>query len=434
MLAPLLAAGEPGTPIRFSPRFARYSEYKPAVPVYVMPGERTLHRFFDTSPISPSGRSLAVFRLPYENRSPQPGDAGEVLLIDLRSGEERVVAQSHGWEMQMGANVQWGKSDAELYFNDVDPSTWKAFAVQLDPATGRRRRLEGTVFMVSPDGTALASHNLINSARALPGYGVVLPRDHVRRNVGPVADDGLYVTDTRTGRCRLLVSLKTLYEQAVPSIRIPDPEKHEYYCFQAKWNPQSTRLMTSVWWAPRSGGPKQRAVITMNRDGSDIRTAISAAQWARGGHHMNWCRDGIHVSMNLKTDDRPGLAIIQVKYDGTDLRRVFAPGSGHPSYHPEQRVLITDSYPSEPVAFGDGTVPLRLIDTQRGTCTNIARIFVSSTTGEFRVDPHPAWDPTGHLIVFNGYAGRTRKVYVADVGALLDQLSQAPAAGPQKNP
>jgi hypothetical protein len=46
-LLPLLAAGEPGTRIRFSPRFARYSEYTPAVPVYVMSGERTLHRFFE---------------------------------------------------------------------------------------------------------------------------------------------------------------------------------------------------------------------------------------------------------------------------------------------------------------------------------------------------------------------------------------------------
>jgi hypothetical protein len=50
------------------------------------------------------------------------------------------------------------------------------------------------------------------------------------------------------------------------------------------------------------------------------------------------------------------------------------------------------------------------------------------------VDPHPAWDPTGRLIVFNGYAGRTRKVHVADVGELLEQMSRAPAASVQTNP
>ena len=422
VLLGLFATGAHGQEIGSLTRFPRYTEHQPAVPVYVMPGERTLHRFFGTSPISPSGRFLALFRLPYENRAPSPGDTGDVVVIDLRTGKERVVAQSRGWEVQVGANVQWGRSDAELYFNDVDPRTWKTFAVQLDPATGKRRDLEGTVFEVSPDGTALVSHNLIKSRLAQLGYGVVIPSERVSKNIGPVANDGLYVTDTRTGQCRMLVSLKTIYEQAVPSIRIPDPERHEYYCFQAKWNRQSTRLLTAVQWTPLAGGQRQRAVITMNRDGSDIRTAVTAAQWGRG-HHINWCPDGVHLSMNLNNDDDADLEVVSFKFDGNERRTLFKPGSGHPSFHPAGRFVITDAYPGERVAFGDGSVPLRLIDTQRHSCTNIARIYVSATSGEFRVDPHPAWH-AGRYVVFNGFADGTRKVYIADLGELLAKMSQ----------
>lgn len=411
-----------GQEIRFPDRFPRYAAYDPPVPIYAIPGERVIHRFFDASPISPSGRFLAVFRLPYENRPPAPGDAGEVLVIDLQSGKESVVAQSRGWEVQVGANVQWGRSDAELYFNNVDPDTWKAFAVRLNPVTGERSRLEGTVFEASPDGTALISHNLVKSRFAQPGYGVIVPDEHTSRNKGPVAEDGLYLTDTTTGQCRMLVSLQTIFEQSSPSIRIPNPEQFEFYCFQAKWNPQSTRILTSVQWAPLNGGKRQRAVVTMNRDGSDIHTAITAAQWARGGHHINWCPDGVHVSMNLQNDAEEGLEIVTAKFDGSELRTVFKPGSGHPSYHPGGRFLITDAYPYEPVAFGDGSVPIRLIDPKQNTCTNIARIFVSSATGEFRVDPHPAWHG-GRYVVFNGYADGTRKVYVADLGPLLANLT-----------
>ncbi|MFA5192484.1 MAG: hypothetical protein WC740_17395 [Verrucomicrobiia bacterium] len=403
--------------------FPRYTAHNPSVPVYVMPGKRMLHRFFDTSPISPSGRFLALFRMPYENRTPAPGDAGDVVVIDLRSGQERVVAQSRGWEVQVGANVQWGRSDAELYFNDVDPETWKAFAVQFDPISGKRRVLDGTVFMVSPDGATLLSHNLIKSSRAQPGYGVIIPGDRVGRNIGPVADDGLYVTDTRTGRCRMLVSLKTLYEKALLSIGIADAASCEYYCFQAKWNPQGTRLLTTMQWAPLSGGKRQRVVITMNSDGSDIRTAVTAAQWARGGHHINWCPDGVHLSMNLNNDDDPDLEIIRVKFDGSEMRTIFKPGSGHPSFHPDGRFIVSDAYPYESVAFGDGSVPIRLIDTERGSCVNIARIFVSATRGEFRVDPHPAWH-AGRYVVFNGFADGTRKVYIADLGETLKKMAR----------
>jgi hypothetical protein len=400
-------------------RFPRYTDYDPAVPVYLMPGERLLHRFFDTSPISPSGRYLAVFRLPYEGQTPKPGDAGEVVVIDLKSGQSRVVATSRGWETQVGANVQWGPSDAELWFNDVDPQTWQAFAVCLDPQTGQRKRLAGTVFMVSPDGKTLASHNLVKSRLAQVGYGVVIPDDRVAKNVGPVADDGVYLTDVATGRTRMLVSLKTIYENAVPSIRLPNLQDFEYYAFQVKWNRQGTRLMISLQWAPPAGKKRERAVITMKADGTDLRTAISAAQWAAGGHHIHWCPDGEHVSMNLNVDGKPGIELVSFRYDGSEMRQLFPVGSGHPSFNPAGRYLITDAYPYEPVAFADGSVPLRLIDADKATCQNIVRVFVSSTKGEFRLDAHPAWDPSGRYVVFNGLADNTRRVYIADLGGLL---------------
>lgn len=392
----------------------------PQVPVYVVPSERVVHRFFDTSPISPSGRYLALFRLPYADRSPGPGDSGDVVLVDLHTGGERIVERSAGWEMQVGANVQWGASDDELYFNAVDPATWRSFTVQANPFTGARRELDGHVFMVSSDGAWLASHDLVKSRLALPGYGVVVPDELVPRNAGPVRDDGIYVTDTNTGRSRLLVSLQRVYEEAVPSIRVADPTQYEYHCFQVKWNPQGTRLLSSVQWGSPGGGARRRAAITMNADGSDIRTAVSPDQWARGGHHINWHPDGEHISMNLVVDDDHELAIVTMRFDGSGLRKVFTPGSGHPSFHPGGRYIVTDAYPGEPVAFGDGTVPIRLIDTETNTCTTIARVYVSLTQGEFRLDPHPAWDASGRYVVFNGLIDGQRRVFVADLAKLLN--------------
>jgi len=391
---------------------------------------RTIQRFFDTSPFSPSGRYLAVFRFPREDRSPQAGEEGEVVLVDLVKGGERVVAKSRGYEMQLGANVQWGATDAELYFNDVDPATWAAFAVQLNPLTGASRRLGGTVFMVSPDGKQLASYNLIASRRAQVGYGVVVPEASMpARNIGPVATDGVELTDVVSGVSRRLVTIREIYEKTVPSIAIPHPDDFEYYCFQVKWNPQGTRLLTTVQWTARKDrNPlravlptgRLRAVITMRPDGSELRTAVTPDQWAKGGHHINWMPDGEHLSMNLDVDGKPGLELITVRADGTDLKVVFRPGSGHPSQHPAGRpFFITDAYPDEPVAARDGTSPLRLLDPVNGTERRLVNIFVSMKAGEFRVDPHPAWDRTGRFVAFNGFEGGTRGVFVADLTALL---------------
>lgn len=397
---------------------AQSSTGNPAQEAVKIASGRIIHRFFDTSPISPSGKYMALFRMPYEDHTPSPGDAGDVVLVDLASRTERVVARSRGWEIQLGAQVQWGASDQELYFNDVDTSNWQAFAVQLNPLTGASRRLGGTVFMVSRDGKKLASHNLIKSRYAQIGYGVIIPKELAARNVGVPDNDGVFITETRSGKSKLLVSIKDIYEKSVPSIAISKPQDFEYYCFQVKWNPQGTRLLTTVQWSPVGGGARRRAVITMNADGSDLKTAIAPDQWAKGGHHVNWMPDGEHISMNLELGGKDGLELITARYDGSGLKAVFQPGSGHPSYHPKGLPLIvTDAYPGEMVTSGDGTVPIRLLNTATGVEHRLASIFLSKAEGEFRIDAHPAWDHAGRNVVFNGLSDGTRSVFMVPVNA-----------------
>ena len=375
-----------------------------------------IHRFFDTSPISPSGKYIALFRFPDEIHSPRPGSLGEVFIQDVESGEVVFSIPSCGWEMQLGANVQWGKSDEELFYNDVDTTTWQAYAVRLNFKTGEKMRCKGTVFMVSPDGNELLSYDLCKSRLAQVGYGVIVPDSVVRRNVGPVADDGVYVTDLKTNSCRMIASLADIYEKSVPSIAISNPNDYEYYCFQVKWNLQGTRILTTVQWTPLSGGERRRAVITMNPDGSDIRTAITPEQWARGGHHINWMPDGDHLSMNLNIDGKEGVEIVSVKYDGTDLKEAYPIGSGHPSFNVAGLpYIVTDAYAGEVVA-GKGLTPIRLINYEQQTEYNLAEVYLPPIRNfEFRVDAHPAWDRTGRYVVFNGVKNGHRCVYMAEI-------------------
>src|SRR6266496_5820755 len=102
-----------GRELELDTHFPRYREFGPTVPVWIAtPGQgRTLHRFFDSSPFSPSGRYLGLTRLPHEDRLPRPGDVAEVVVVDLETGESSVVAETRGWDTQVGAHVQWGADD-----------------------------------------------------------------------------------------------------------------------------------------------------------------------------------------------------------------------------------------------------------------------------------------------------------------------------------
>jgi hypothetical protein len=390
-----------------------------------------IHRFHDTSPFSPSGRYLALTRLAAEDRLPMPGDVADVVVVDLESGTLQTVAQTRGADTQLGAQVQWGADDHSLFFNDVDTATWRPFGVRLDPATGARRALAGTVYSVSTDGTKAASPCLLRTARTQAGYGVIVPPEHVPRNVGAPDDDGLYVTDTTTGDSRLLVSLARIVAEAFPSAERAFLAQGSFYGFHAKWNPQGTRLMLVLrWLAPAPVQMRLNTVITMNADGSGIARAITDAQWRRGGHHPNWCPDGDHVLMNLNLHG-DGLRLVAVRHDGTGLRALSPTlaGSGHPTLHPDGRHVLTDAYVSEPLAFRDGTTPIRWLDLPRSMETQLVRIRTAADfTGprqELRVDSHPAWDREYRRVAFNACPSGSREVFVADLESQTEPTGPA---------
>lgn len=455
-----------------SEAFPRYTEFDPAVPIWCVtpdvPG--CIHRFFDTPAISPSGRYLAAFALPFEDRTPhakpslgtrliervvlrrgqgpRPRRAGHVVLVDLLAGTQRRVAESWGWEPQLGANVNWGGDENTLFFNDVDRGSWEAFAVKLNPHSGKRERLEGTVYHASPDGRWLASANLLAMGRTQHGYGVVVPYPKVPRHVGPIEDDGVWLTNTQTGEAKMVVSLAELMRVAA-SPKYGPPEAMEVYGFHSKFSPCGRRLLFTTRWCKHKpepafglhgGRPDLRyTVFTMdlNRDAPDadgfpsvenLQATIGDEEWEKHGHHVNWFPDGNALSTNLRID-RDEMRFVRCNLDGSELRDVVLAaeprviGSGHPSIHPTAGHFLTDVYAHEPLAFGDGTTPLRWVNLNTGEEQCVARFMSETPTQKqdpvLRLDPHPAWDRTWTHVAFNAFLNGTRRVMIADMRSLL---------------
>ena len=156
-------------------------------PTTLVTGPRTFHRFFDSSPFSPSGRYLAALRAPREGPADvAPGETAVVVVVDLEApGGPRVVRErpTRAWDGQLGAQVQWGASDDVVYCNDLDRDgavagvayRWRENASEALPAP---------VYHVSRDGAWAASPADLGALRLTqPGYGVV-PTPKARRRGG----------------------------------------------------------------------------------------------------------------------------------------------------------------------------------------------------------------------------------------------------------
>lgn len=421
--------------MRISNIFPRYTKYDPKVPVYcVTPNEgRVLHRFFDTSPFSPSGRYMALFRVPNEEDVPKPGDYGEIVIVDLEAGTEQLVAISYGFEHQLGANINWGKDDDHILYNDVNPETWEYYGVHLNWKTGKKIKLEMGVYHVSSDGRYALTGNPSLKWRTQSGYGVLIPKELTKTVSVLSEDEGLFKIDITTGKAELLLSMKTIFETCYDQNYIEEKMTGECYLFHSKFSPSDKKIMFSTRWIPEEmhnienviGKKKVRFIVfTCNADGSNLQASIPEKHWLNGGHHTTWHPDEEHLTMNIKKDWGE-MRFASVVLDGSDLLPVCShlQGSGHPTFHPNGKFLITDVYAHESLAYGDGTAPLRLVWLEDGTEEVLLRIQVESPYQKkdiaLRVDPHPAWDRTNRYVAFNAFEGGTRRVYVMDMYAYL---------------
>ena len=413
--------------------FELVNDFSSLMPVYcVTPNEgRVIHRFFDTSPISPTGKYVALFRLPQEEQPPTPGERGQVLVIDMKTGEEHVVASTAGWETQMGANINWGADDDTLIFNDVNTNDWTVFGVKLNWKSGKKECFDKGVYHVSPDGRFAACADLTAMRRTQTGYGVIIPDKLVPEYHGLSEDNGIWLTDLETLQTRQLLSVQELVEKAVPKSAWDDYASRENYFFHTKWSPTGKYLMFSL---RRYSAENAKAfsnmspdmrydVFTMRPDKSELCDTLPQDVWRNLGHHTNWCPDEEHLSLNLAIDGGSDVKFCIVNRDGSNLHKLCDDpiGSGHPTLHPNGKFLVTDAYQFETFCRPDGCTPLRMVDLQTFQTTILAWLPVAIPQERLladvglRVDPHPAWDCTWQYLVFNAFAKGTRRVYIADM-------------------
>ncbi|NBN78052.1 hypothetical protein GWI72_07210 [Microvirga tunisiensis] len=385
------------------------------VPIHVVtPSDgHYMTTFFDIDPLSPSGRYLAVTRVPFIWRVPTVGEAASVVVIDLHTGHARTVYRTVGWGAQLGANVQWGADDATLLCNDVIDG--RGTGVRIDLRTLTAIPLSGPVYGLTPDRRTSFSARIDYINAGIPGYGVPdpvfgKPRPSERQS----KTDGIWRTDLETGASELFLSIDDIVRQ------LPEQESlagGTYYVFNVKISPTGTQgfaVLFSRGIPGRAGWPPQ--LVTFDLDGTNVRLAIPDRIWRRGGHHPSWLPWGDEIVMNLRHDSKK-MQFVRFRPDGTDLN-VLAPGhvgGGHPSLNQSGTHLLTDAYVSEKLANDKGEVPIRLIDLRTNVETALCHVDTKRLDGWRRIDPHPVWSDRGKKVFFNGIVDGRRQVLCADM-------------------
>jgi hypothetical protein len=429
--------------------FQKYDNYNSIVPIYKISSNEspTIHRFYDTSPISPSGKYIALTQFPTDLKLPEPKDLAKIIVIDLSNGNIIYETETAAWDTQVGAHVQWGEADEKLFFNRLDVNRWIAYGCKVNIFSQKEKKLDNSIYMVSPDGKKSLTPSLLKINLVQPGYGAIVPLNKIEYNNGVSATDGLFIVDNETGGSSLLLSFKDIVDSLANEFIDLEFNNGAFYGFHTKWSPSGEKIAFIIRWLDKGGkhNNTKNYLITCNADGSNILMALNAKRW-KGGHHPNWYPDSENIVMNLsypnpkaklksfqvfleKVARKLGmryfsnsstLLFSSIHYTGSDVHPLseLHIGSGHPTIHSSLKYLLSDAYVSERVSFSDGSVPIRLISLITGSCKVMIRMGVkpkyTGKNSEFRVDPHPAWDSSGNLLVLNGVSNGIRSVFIAD--------------------
>jgi hypothetical protein len=364
-------------------------------------GEECFFGYFGLQPWSGDGQRLLFHRWrgPAERRV-------DICARDAGSGAVQRLGDTAAWNFQQGALAQWVIRDGDecAIFNDVVDG---ALACRIVARDGSERAHPWPIQALHPGGGEALSLNYLRLARIRPEYGYAVDAANFSPDQ-PLESDGLWRIDLDSGAAGLVVTLADL---AACEPRA-DMVGAEHKVNHAVYSPAGTRFVFMHRWLGSSG--KFSRLYVANSDGSGLRLLLDH----RMVSHYAWRDERTLLVWARAPDSGDRYYLLDVL---TGARRVCCPGSldrfgdGHPSFSPDGRWIVTDSYPDR------GRMRRLLLCRPDEGLVIEAGAFHSPWRydGGERCDLHPRWNPVGTQISIDSSHEGVRWTYVVDVSRLV---------------
>jgi hypothetical protein len=366
------------------------------------------HHFFgyyDNCPWNSDGSLVLCLEAGGADRPPRTGEPATVGVIRASDGHLTAVARTGAWNLQQGAMVQWlgpAFSD-QIIYNDFRDGRYVGLIRNLDPA--HERVLSRPVYSVSADGRQALSLDFSRLHRLRPGYGYLNVPDRGMGQERPT-DSGVWHIDLRADEASLVLSI-----EQIAAYRPDDSMAGvDHWVNHLEFNPSGTRFMFLHRWTV--DGKRRTRLFTANPDGSELfcvtdHEVVSHCAWRSDDEILAWANrheSGLgYYLFRDRTGEFSPVGAGQLTEDG------------HPSYSPDRRWILTDTYPDRA-----RMQTLILYDTWNERRVELGR-FLSPIRyyGEARCDLHPRWNRDGTKVCFDSAHSGTRQMYVVDVSDIV---------------
>jgi hypothetical protein len=365
-----------------------------------------------------------------------------------------VIDQTAAWGSQVGAHLQWGKTDEELYYNILvanDSQCELRFrsncefslrGVQYSLKTKEKKILSCPIYHISSDGLKSISPNLFEISHTQKGYGIDW-KNLIHRTD---QKNGLLVNDLKSFQCSSLYSL----EEIASHIGINTKET-KVYPFHAKWSSSGEFILfvlrtiekgvpkQSTVWSRSSTAPRARAQHLFVLGGSkEKKKIVYFFSWSskpflrrectsstdnceekiirlRDGNHPNWVPNALKITMNLETGEmdsatkKKSLSTVLIDLTGF-LSLSQTPPPAFPLYHQNfifHSEIINNR--GKENCFNDMNLSLLAPSEplERGK-ENTLHVLIIWPAGS----GHPSIHPSGRYLLLDKYAKEINEIFI----------------------
>ncbi len=374
--------------------------------------------YYDKSPWDSSNRYVLCLRVKKNYKQADAAETAEIIVIDTQKDYEdlsrvRVVATTRSWNLQQGCMLQWLGSDfsSRILYNDFRDN--HNCSVILNLITGEEQVIDMPVYSVSSDGTFALTLDFNRLHNLRPGYGYANTIETTKDEKLPDSTAIWYV-DLVNNRVSSLLTYKDFAQFEPRDEMIGENVIHKVNHIML--SPDNKRFMVLYRWF--KDGKKYTRLMTSDITGENLYLLSDDDMVS----HCYW-RDSAHIlAFERKRQEGDGYYLME---DRTKNYTQFWPSmknDGHPSYSPNNKFVVTDTYPG-PSRMSSVKI-MRANQTDSEICV-VGRFFNPfKYQEEFRCDLHPRWDRTGNIISVDSVYEGKRGLYGIDVRETVKHLNK----------
>ena len=365
--------------------------------------------YYDKSPWDISDRYMLCMRANNTWSDVSPKEKSDIILIDTEKDEndpQRVkkIAETNAWNVQQSCMLQWLGPDfsSKILYNDYRDG--KYVSVILTLATLEEKIIPTPVYSVSKDGKFALTLDFSRLYELRPGYGYYNVPEKTKGIALPDTT-AIWKVDLESGEVTDLLKY-TDFANFEPRSEMKE-EGSVHKVNHIMLSPNGKRFMVLYRWF--CGQRKYTRLITCNVDGTDMYVLSDDDMVS----HCYWKDDEHILAFENKKKTGPGYYLMKDKTNEFIHCWPQFSNDGHPSYSPDGKYIITDSYPDRAriasINLMDGD------ETKKDNAT-IAKVFAPfKYDNDTRCDLHPRWNHAGDKICFDGVFEGHRGLYTVEM-------------------